>query len=238
VERTTILTEVEGERFTTRGAVVLAAGWREVDPPRGDRQAADDEAGEAEELPRVRTHETAETRRAETLRKHTKAPPHYSEATLLGAMETPGKQIDDGELRLAMQDTGLGTPATRAAMIETLLKREYVAREQKALVATPKGIALLTMLRSPLLTSAELTGQWEQKLARMVRGEYEREVFMREVRVMVADLVAQIAGTAMEPLARGGGGQRRAWRSWGSGRQRYLLSLHVQVRIPALEDAR
>ena len=125
-------------------------------------------------------------------------------------METAGKQIDDDELRLAMKDTGLGTPATRAAMIETLLKREYVAREQKALVATPKGIALLTMLRSPLLTSAELTGQWEQKLARMVRGEYEREVFMREVRVMVADLVAQIAGTAMEPLARGGGGQRGA----------------------------
>jgi ssDNA-binding Zn-finger/Zn-ribbon topoisomerase 1 len=82
-----------------------------------------------------------------------------------------------------------------------LLKREYVAREQKALVATSKGMALITMLRSPLLTSAELTGQWEQKLARMVRGAYEREVFMREVRAMVADLVAQIAGTAMAPSA-------------------------------------
>src|SRR5215471_11339439 len=201
IERTTILTEAEGERFTTRGAVVLAAGWREMDPPARDRPAADDAEGEAEALPRVRVHEAAETRRAETLRKHTKAPPHYSDATLLGAMETAGKQMDDDELRLAMKDTGLGTPATRAAMIETLLKREYVAREQKALVATPKGIALLTMLRSPLLTSAELTGQWEQKLARMVRGEYEREVFMREVRVMVADLVAQVAGTAMEPSA-------------------------------------
>ena len=201
IERTTILTEVEGERFTTRGTVVLAAGWHEVDPPARDRQTADDEAGEAEELPRVRAHETAETRRAETLRKHTKAPPRYSDATLLGAMETAGKQMDDDELRLAMKDTGLGTPATRAAIIETLLKRAYVRREQKALVATSKGMALITMLRSPLLTSAELTGQWEQKLARMVRGEYERETFMREVRVMVADLVAQIAGTAMEPLA-------------------------------------
>ena len=127
----------------------------------------------------------AETRQAETLCKHTKAPPRYSDATLLGAMETAGKQMDDDELRLAMKDSGLGTPATRAAMIETLLKREYVAREKKSLVATPKGVALLTMLRSPLLTSAELTGQWEQKLARMVRGEYEREAFMREVRVMV-----------------------------------------------------
>ncbi len=123
-------------------------------------------------------------------------------------METAGKQMDDDELRLAMKDSGLGTPATRAAIIEMLLKREYVRREQKALVATSKGIALITMLRSPLLMSAELTGQWEQKLARMVRGAYERETFMREVRVMVADLVAQIAGTAMAPLASGGGGQR------------------------------
>jgi DNA topoisomerase III len=201
IERTTILTAVEGERFTTRGAVVLAAGWREVDPPARDRQAADDDAGEAEELPRVQAHETAETRQAETLRKHTKAPPRYSDATLLGAMEAAGKQMDDEELRRAMKDTGLGTPATRAAIIETLLKREYVRREQKALVATSKGVALIAMLRSPLLTSAELTGQWEQKLAQMVRGEYKRETFMREVRVMVADLVAQIAGVAMEQSA-------------------------------------
>jgi DNA topoisomerase-3 len=125
-------------------------------------------------------------------------------------METAGKQMDDDELRLAMKDLGLGTPATRAAIIETLLKREYVRREQKALVATSKGVALITMLRSPLLTSVELTGQWEQKLARMVRGAYERETFMREVRAMVVDLVAQVAGTAMEPLASGGGGQRGA----------------------------
>ena len=205
LERTTIITEVEGERFTTRGTVVLAAGWREVDPPGRARQAADDEEGEAEALPRVRAKDAAETRRAETLRKHTKAPPRYSDATLLGAMETAGKQIDDDELRLAMKDAGLGTPATRAAIIETLLKREYVRREKKSLVATPKGVALITMLRSPLLTSAELTGQWEQKLARMVHGEYEREAFMREVRAMVADLVAQIAGTEIERSASGGG---------------------------------
>jgi DNA topoisomerase-3 len=210
LERTTILTEVEGECFTTRGTVVLAAGWREVDPPGRERQAADDAEEAAEDLPRVRANEAAETRRAETLRKHTKAPSRYSDATLLGAMETAGKQMDDDELRLAMKDAGLGTPATRAAIIETLLKREYVRREKRSLVATPKGVALITMLRSPLLTSAELTGQWEQKLARMVRGEYERETFMREVRVMVADLVAQIAGTEMEQLARGGGGQRGA----------------------------
>src|SRR4029434_8202986 len=108
-----------------------------------------------------------------------------------------------------MKDRGLGTPATRAAIIETLLKREYVMREQKSLVATSKSVALIAMLRSPLLTSAELTGQWEQKLARMVRGDYDRKTFMREVRVMVADLVAQIAGTAMEQSASKRGMQNR-----------------------------
>ena len=210
LERTTIITGVEGERFMTRGTVVRAAGWREVDPPGRERQAADGDEGEAEELPRVRANDVAETRWAETRRKHTKAPPRYSDATLLGAMETAGKTIDDDELRLAMKDAGLGTPATRAAIIETLLKREYVRREQKSLVATPKGVALITMLRSPLLTSAELTGQWEQKLARMVRGAYERETFMREVRMMVADLVTQIVGTQIERSASGGGAQREA----------------------------
>ena len=108
----------------------------------------------------------------------------------------------DGRRGAAARHEGhdLGTPATRAAIIETLLKQEYVRREKKALVATSKGIALITMLRSPLLTSAELTGQWEQKHW-MVRGAYERETFMREVRAMVADLVAQIAGTTIAPLA-------------------------------------
>ena len=200
IERTTILTAVEGERFTT-GAPWC---WR----PAGARWTRPPGTGR---LPTTMPERLRSCRgsgsmrrprhRAETLRKHTKAPPRYSDATLLGAMETAGKQMDDDELRLAMKDTGLGTPATRAAIIETLLKREYVRREQKALVATAKGMALITMLRSPLLTSAELTGQWEQKLARMVRGEYARETFMQEVRAMVADLVAQIAGTAMEPSA-------------------------------------
>src|SRR4029453_5149923 len=112
----------------------------------------------------VRAKDAAETRRAETLRKYTKAPPRYSDATLLGAMETAGKQIGDDELRVAMKDAGLGTPATRAAIIETLLKREYVRREKKALVAMPKGIAPITMLRSPLPTPAGRAGQREEEI--------------------------------------------------------------------------
>lgn len=206
LERTTLITEVAGERFRTRGTVVLVPGWQEVDPPRRVRQAANDAAEAAEPLPPVRVQDAVETRQAETLTRHTKAPPRYSDASLLGAMETAGKTIDDEELRLAMQDAGLGTPATRAAIIETLLTREYVVRDKKALVATAKGLALIQTLSSPLLTSAELTGQWEQKLARMARGEYASATFMREVRLMVEELVAQIAGSSLVAPARDTGG--------------------------------
>lgn len=203
IERTTITTETEGEKFVTRGTVVLKAGWREVDPPGRDvkteekRQAGDDD-DESAELPPIAAKDAVEVLQAEALAKQTKAPPRYSESSLLGAMETAGKKVEDEELRLAMRDSGLGTPATRAAIIETLLKREYIKREKKSLVATPKGEALIKMLPSPLLKSAELTGQWECKLALMTRGEYEREKFMGEVKTMISELVVQIAGSKIE----------------------------------------
>ncbi|HUQ34298.1 MAG TPA: DNA topoisomerase 3 [Pyrinomonadaceae bacterium] len=198
LERTTIITETEGERFITRGTVVLKAGWRAVDPPGRERRAETDEESMDAELPPVKVGESIETINAEALEKQTKAPPRYTESSLLGAMETAGKKVEDEELRLAMKDSGLGTPATRAAIIETLLKREYITREKKALVATEKGIALIKMLPSPLLKSAELTGQWEQKLSLMARGEYALSAFINEVKIIVGDLVTQIAAAAIE----------------------------------------
>ena len=162
---------------------MLKAGWREVDPPRaGPKKAAERRGGRGRGAAAgARRRTRPRYSKAEALAKQTKAPPRYSESSLLGAMETAGKKIEDEELRLAMRDSGLGTPATRASIIETLLKREYVARDKKSLVATAKGAALIKMLPSPLLKSAELTGRWEQKLARMARGEYARELFMGEV---------------------------------------------------------
>ena len=201
LERTTIVTEVEAERFMTRGTVVIKAGWRVVDPPSGEKRADSDEEHEDGELPPVQAQEHVEILQAEALSKQTKAPPRYTESSLLGAMETAGKKVEDEELRLAMKEAGLGTPATRAAIIETLLKREYVVREKKSLVATPKGIALIKMLPVPLLKSAELTGRWEQRLAAMTRGEYPRDTFMAEVKRMVAELVQQISGANVEPGA-------------------------------------
>lgn len=200
LERTTITTTVEAEQFITRGTVVLKAGWREVDPPgREERKKSDgEEEAEDAELPPVKAKEAVETKNVEAVAKQTKAPPRYSESSLLGAMETAGKKVEDEELRLAMKDSGLGTPATRAQIIETLLKREYITRDKKSLTATPKGIALINLLPSQLLKSAELTGSWEQKLARMARGEYARDVFMGEVKEMVVELVGQIAASEME----------------------------------------
>jgi DNA topoisomerase-3 len=207
LERTTVVTEAEGERFITRGTVVLKAGWREVEPPARDakktgeddaKKSADEEDDEGAELPALKAQDPADVLKAEAVARKTKAPPRYSESSLLGAMETAGKKVEDEELRLAMKDAGLGTPATRAAIIETLLKREYVVREKKSLVATPKGIALIRMLPSPLLKSAELTGRWEQKLSRMSRREYALDDFMGEVRAMITELVAQIASSEVE----------------------------------------
>jgi DNA topoisomerase-3 len=199
LERTAITTAVEGEQFITRGTVVLKAGWREVDPPgREEKKKADDDEAEDAELPPVKAKEAVETKNVEAVAKQTKAPPRYSESSLLGAMETAGKKVEDEELRLAMKDSGLGTPATRAQIIETLLKREYITRDKKSLTATPKGIALIKLLPSQLLKSAELTGSWERKLARMARGEYARDAFMGEVKEMVRELVGQIAASEME----------------------------------------
>jgi len=205
IQRTTIVTVVEDETFLTKGTVVLKAGWREVDPPGRERKAAEDsEETEDAELPAVARGEHADVLSSEVVSKQTKAPARYTEAGLLGAMETAGKKIDDDELRLAMKDSGLGTPATRASIIETLLKRDYIQREKKALVATPKGIALIDMLPVSLLKSAELTGMWEQKLARMTRNEYSRDIFMEEVKVMVRDIVGQIRSSKMDrPIANG-----------------------------------
>jgi DNA topoisomerase-3 len=237
LERTTVVTEAEGEKFITRGTVVLKQGWREVEPPSREARRAnaeeakasggkdsgdeakkinEDEDEEGLELPPLKADDPADVLKAEAVARKTNAPPRYTESSLLGAMETAGKKVEDDELRLAMRDAGLGTPATRAAIIETLLKREYVVREKKALVATAKGAALIKMLPSPLLKSAELTGRWEQKLSRMARREYEPGAFMSEVRSMISELVAQIAGSEVERAAASEGQAREVPRPEGA----------------------
>ena len=200
--RTTVVTEVEDERFRTRGKITLEAGWRGVYGLQADAEKPQDEEGEGEgiELPELREGQRVRCVEAEAEAKETKPPPRYTEATLLSGMETAGKLIDDEELREAMKERGLGTPATRAETIETLIRREYVERLGKDLQATPKGIQVITMLEAHPLTSPELTGDWEKRLSDIEHGSGDRSKFMSEIETFTRATVEQIASLDKEKL--------------------------------------
>ena len=202
--RTTIVTLVEEERFRTRGKVTLEAGWRgvyglEAD---ADKQARQDEDAENEsaELPQVEQGQKITCTVAEVEAKETRPPPRYTEATLLSAMETAGKFVDDEELREAMKERGLGTPATRAETIETLIRREYIERVAKDLQPTPKGLQVITMLEEHPLTSPELTGDWEKRLTDIEHGDDDRDAFIKDIATFTQSTVEQIAALDKEKL--------------------------------------
>jgi DNA topoisomerase-3 len=203
-ERTTIVTLVEEERFRTRGKVTIDPGWRRVYGEESEEEkqaaAAEEDAESTAELPRVEDGQKISCVVAETEAKETKAPPRYTEATLLSAMESAGKVIDDEELREAMKESGLGTPATRAETIETLIRREYIERASKELMPTPKGIQVITMLEEHKITSPELTGDWEKKLGDIEQGKFDRKKFMKEIESFTGEIVEQIAALDKEKL--------------------------------------
>jgi DNA topoisomerase-3 len=199
--RTTVITLVEEERFRTRGKITLEAGWRSVYglEPDHERQSEEEEK-EGGEIPALQEGQTVRCIAAEIEDKMTKPPPRYTEATLLSPKETAGKLIDDEELREAMKESGLGTPATRAETIEVLIRREYIERVGKDLQATPKGIQVITMLEEHKLTSPELTGDWEHKLAEIERGRGDRKAFMKGIADFTKETVDQIAALDKEKL--------------------------------------
>jgi DNA topoisomerase-3 len=188
---TTRFTEVSGHQFKTEGKILTTPGWLSV----YGKEAVDPNAKEGETsgtLVAVAAGEKVKTDKIEPHALVTKPPARYSEATLLSAMEGAGKFVDDEELRDAMAGKGLGTPATRAAIIEGLLNEKYLIREGRELIPTAKAFQLMTLLRGlgvAELTAPELTGEWESKLARMERGEISREAFMREIAQMTQTIV-------------------------------------------------
>jgi DNA topoisomerase-3 len=205
--KTTVVTEVEGERFRTRGQITLEAGWRSVYGFEATAQragqngaASDDEEGEGAELPELTQGQRVLCLTAESEAKQTKPPPRYTEATLLSAMETAGRTIEDEELREALKERGLGTPATRAETIETLIRREYIERAGRDLQPTPKGLQVIAMLEQHPLTSAELTGDWEKRLGDIERGRGARDDFMREIKSFTEQTVKQIGELDREKL--------------------------------------
>ena len=196
------------DRYLARGRVRVSAGWQAVagiDDARARSPAADHDPEPTAPLPPLVEGQPLDGRFA-ALAKQTTPPPRYTEATLLGAMESAGKAIDDEALRLAMKDCGLGTPATRAAIIETLLKRDYIVRAQAHLAPTALGIALIDVLPVATLASPELTGAWEARLARIARGQDTRVAFMADIARYVTELVDAVRGAAMPAPPAGASG--------------------------------
>jgi DNA topoisomerase III len=190
-----------GHVFRTRGRLLQVPGWRGVyDEVAADAKAdvgapGDEEDETDQQLPRLLQDEQVQTREIESLRKETKPPRRYSDASLLGAMETAGKLVDDDELREAMKDSGIGTPATRAAIIERLITVGYLERDGRALVATEKGLNVIRLLNEHALTSPGLTGSWEQRLGKIERGEDSRKQFMSDIAGFATDTVKELDET-------------------------------------------
>lgn len=199
--RTTIVTEVEEERFRTRGKITLEAGWRGVYGVEPDEPRPQDEDDvEGGELPKLEAGMTVRCAEAVLEAKQTRPPARYNEATLLSAMETAGKLVEEDELREAMKERGLGTPATRAEVIETLIRREYIERAGKDLTPTPKGMQVITMLDEHLLTRPDLTGDWEKQLLDIEHGSGDRSAFMSGIAGFAKATVEQIAALDAEKL--------------------------------------
>ncbi|MDE6463418.1 MAG: DNA topoisomerase III [Muribaculaceae bacterium] len=191
-EQTTVTGRAGKCDFKAGGKVILDPGWRVLYPSKGDKNEAEG-ADDSEEgiLPPFVTGESGP--HSPFLCKKTSQPPkYYTEGTLLRAMETAGRTVDDEELREAMKDNGIGRPSTRAAIIETLFKRRYIYRERKNIVASQAGIDLIDTINEELLKSAKLTGLWENKLRRIERGDYSPAAFVREINELVRTIVTNV----------------------------------------------
>ncbi len=183
---TRVITRVDSDttdRFESNGTSVEHVGWKVLDL--GGKKPDDELPGG------LARGQAVAVLGAAAVPKQTRPPPHFTEATLLTAMESAGRELDDKELAEAMRDVGLGTPATRAAIIETLLKREYVVRAERALQATDKGIALIEHVH-PDVKSPAMTGEWEARLARIQRGEHRLEAFMADIERYVTEVVGKV----------------------------------------------
>jgi DNA topoisomerase-3 len=189
VANTIVLGQVKEIEFKATGKQILDAGWRVVYEK--EAVSEEDEKEETQLLPEFNKGEKG-AHEAFLKEGKTSAPKAYTEATLLRAMETAGKQIEDEELRDLMKDNGIGRPSTRAAIIETLFRRNYIKRERKNIVPTITGMQLIQTINNELLKSAEMTGNWEFKLRQIEKGEYQAEQFLNEMKQMVGDLVVQV----------------------------------------------
>ena len=227
---TTRITRVEGHPFKTEGKVLVNPGWLAV-------HGKESQEGDEGNLVAVAKDEKVKAEEVSIRANATKPPPRYSEATLLSAMEGAGKMVDDEELKAAMAGRGLGTPATRAQIIENLIGEQYIHREGRELIPTAKAFSLMTLLNGlgvTELTQPELTGDWEWKLGRIEKGEFTRQEFMREIAEMTrhiveraktfeADTIPGDFGVLTAPCPRCGGEIRETYKKFQCGACDYSL---------------
>mgnify|MGYP000510943356 FL=1 len=190
---TTVLGEVEIIEFKATGKQILEPGWRVIfGTPSAQSQEEKEEKGEEENVLPAFVKGESGPHVPDLYEKWTQPPRPYTEATLLRAMETAGKLVDNDELRDALKENGIGRPSTRAAIIETLFKRNYIRKEKKNLIATPTGVELIQIIHEELLKSAELTGIWEKKLREIERRTYNAGQFLEELKQMVSEIVMSV----------------------------------------------
>lgn len=190
---TTVMGKVKDIEFKASGKEILAPGWRNVYAKNQQEDVDADEKPVDEErtLPTFTKGESG-THVPTLTEKQTTPPKYYTEATLLRAMETAGKFVDDEELRAALKENGIGRPSSRASIIETLFKRHYIRRERKRIVATPLGIQLVDIIKEKLLTSCELTGIWEKKLRDIEHQKYDAAQFVNELKTQITTIVNDV----------------------------------------------
>jgi DNA topoisomerase III len=191
-ERTRVESTVVEHVFRTSGRRLVEPGWKGVYGEEAEGERGEDDSGGDQLLPKLDQGEAVQTLSVESMRKETQPPRRFTDASLLGAMETAGKEVEDAELREAMKDSGIGTPATRASIIELLVNREYIEREGRALMATEKGIQVIRLLNGHRLTSPELTGSWEHRLGLIEQGKDSREAFMRDIAKFTGETVQEL----------------------------------------------
>jgi DNA topoisomerase-3 len=199
-DQTTIVTVVKGETFYSRGKVITDQGWRAVQMAPVNKEENDEEKVPEQTLGLHQQGEKVPVKSCKSNKQKTKPPARYNEATLLSAMENCGKLVEDEELRESIKGSGLGTPATRAEIIEKLIRTSYIERQGKQLIPTSKGMQLLDLV-PPALRSPELTAQWEQRLADIAQGKAKKTDFMSDIRKDTSQLVQNIRidSTAYKP---------------------------------------
>lgn len=195
MERTSVTLQSAGVAFSVRGSVIKVPGWRAV------LNLSDEEDEDSATLPELQQGDTLPVDKNEVLEKQTKPRPFHTESTLLAAMESAGRELENEEERQAMKEAGIGTPATRAAIIETLFSRDYIRREKKSLVPTEKGLAVYAIVKDKKIADISMTGSWESALAKIETGGMDSDTFHRGIEVYAAQITTELLNTGISIAA-------------------------------------